>query len=149
MSFDLMKQALHMEGLTPTEKLTLVTIASHENTKTGRCNPSLTRIANITGYTRRGVIKAVNSLVGKGRLIKVRGGKSTQYEVVNEVHLVNEVHQTSERGSPVLVNEVHPNKEENKERTKPATSAGSKDFKIDIPGFNHRALPKRRSRVYQ
>lgn len=37
-------------------------LIDHYNTKTGRCDPGMTRLANLTGYSRRTVIRAIEDL---------------------------------------------------------------------------------------
>jgi DNA-binding transcriptional MocR family regulator len=64
------------DDLSGSEKNVAAAIVDHFNRKTGRCDPGLDSIADLIGVSRRTVIRAVNALVAKGYLRKIRhGGK--------------------------------------------------------------------------
>jgi DNA-binding PadR family transcriptional regulator len=104
------------------DKLVLLQLASHVNSKTGLCNPSNALLAQECAITPRRVVTAINSLE-KLKLITVlrsstNGKKNVNHYklstgVVNQVHhVVNVVHVSSEQNDTTVVNHVHINKEE-------------------------------------
>ena len=52
--------------LSSTELLVALTIAKHRNSKTLQCNPSITRIAKQSKFTRRTVISTIQKLIKRG-----------------------------------------------------------------------------------
>lgn len=121
-----MKAALYAPGLSTVEKMVLITLADHVN-EAGECWPSLTRLSDITGISRRSVVYAVNRLVELGMIQRINKGKgiSTRYRLLltsarvalpsvvgalPDAELVQEMHYGSARDALGLVQEMHPNK---------------------------------------
>lgn len=71
MSFDAMEWAWQPSSLNPHERLTLVNLAWRLNQTSGKCFPSLSRIALDTGISRRGVQNSLKSLETKGLIQRV------------------------------------------------------------------------------
>lgn len=65
MSFSAIKWAFK-QPVSPTEKLVLLCIADHAHEKTQQCWPSVATIASESGYSRRTVFYAIESLVELG-----------------------------------------------------------------------------------
>src|SRR5690606_40390013 len=89
-----------IEGLTPTQKFVLISLADQANDD-GYCWPSVGSISKRTCLSDRAVQLAIKSLVEKGLLqVASRDGRSNVYRVTppNDVH--------PEAGSPP--NDVHP-----------------------------------------
>lgn len=61
-------------SLTGTQKRVACAVLDHRNRRTGRCDPSLNRIADLLGVSRRTVIRAVNQLVQLGLFHRERFG---------------------------------------------------------------------------
>lgn len=123
-----MIEAVKRLPVTPTQKLVLFCLADCHNGDTGRCDPSVTTIMQITGLSNRAVATALLDLEGKKHLTvtRERGARSTYLmhpssevgsplapKAVSEVHglhsseagsLVNDVHDTSEPAAGVVVN---------------------------------------------
>ena len=123
-----MIEAVKRLPVSPTQKLVLFCLADCHNGDTGRCDPSVTTIMQITGLSNRAVATALLDLEDKKHLTvtRERGARSTYLmhpssevgsplaaKVVNEVHglnssevgsLVNDVHHTSEPAAGVVVN---------------------------------------------
>ncbi len=53
-------------GLSPAERLTLLALAHHANGETGRCNPSVVRLAGVTGLSSASVKRSVSRLADRG-----------------------------------------------------------------------------------
>jgi predicted transcriptional regulator len=68
MSFELLKWARGVKGLSPPEKAVLKEIADRTNDEKGYAWPSQQRLAEDTGYERSTVSRACNSLRDKGLL---------------------------------------------------------------------------------
>lgn len=64
------------------QKFVLVVLADAHNGHTGQCNPSISRISDTTGYSKRAVIDALKALEAKGYIGALkRFGRSTAYEL--------------------------------------------------------------------
>lgn len=61
------------------EKLVLLCLAHHQNTLTGKCNPSQDRLAQLTGLSLRTVNNAIASLKRKGMIDARRTQSSLHY----------------------------------------------------------------------
>jgi Helix-turn-helix domain len=83
MSYALVERAIHTK-IGPTEKLILITMANFANTDGTSCYPSLEKITELTGLSRRTVIRGINKLA-ELRLLRrcLRGikGRATQYQL--------------------------------------------------------------------
>lgn len=62
------------DSLSGTEKCVAAAIVDSFNRRTGQCDPSFDRIAHLVGKSRRTVIRAVERLVQKRFVVKVRHG---------------------------------------------------------------------------
>jgi len=62
MSWKSVDAAFAIQGVTPSEKLTLLTISKFYNDTTGVCNPSVSTISDISGVSTRTVIRSINRL---------------------------------------------------------------------------------------
>jgi predicted transcriptional regulator len=62
------------EDLSATERRVLAALIEHFNRKTTRCDPSIERIAVLLKVNRRTVIRAVNTLVRKHYVVRIRHG---------------------------------------------------------------------------
>lgn len=110
--YEAMKAALYAPGLTSTEKLVLIAIADHIN-EAGVCWPSISRLMELTDFSRPIVIGAIRKLEGRGVVVATRSkGKSTIYKLSNlggdtsKASLpVDEV--ASKASLPALVNDVY------------------------------------------
>ena len=110
--------AMEQKTRTPLEKLTLLILADCHNAANGRCFPSISLIAERAMCTRRGAMKAVESLLDQNLITsKKTPGKSTFYAFnfdptsedsspVNPPSITDADPQTGEDSS--LVNTVHP-----------------------------------------
>ena len=114
--------AWEQKELTPTEKLVLLALANRHNKDTGKCYPSMTRMAADTGMCRRSVMRAIGKLEKSGLITTQRYGGSSNYYYLNIGKItfestsdtespVTQSHQchtvTSDRESRVLVTESH------------------------------------------
>ena len=84
MSLEAMGYCWRVRGLTCAQKLVLLALANRHNPDTGQCNPSLDRLAEDVGITRRNVINHVNALVDAGHIVRehkvtTTGYKASQY----------------------------------------------------------------------
>jgi len=73
-------------SLTGSKLNVMLCLAEHHNSKTGRCNPSYERIANMTGLSRRHVVRLINGLVDDDRVLsasKSAGFHSNNYKILN------------------------------------------------------------------
>jgi DNA-binding PadR family transcriptional regulator len=104
------------------DKLVLLQLASHVNSKTGLCNPSNALLAQECALSLRSIVGAIKSLE-KLRLITVVRTSTNKKKnvnhyklstgVVQEVHdVVHQVHVSSAGNDKLVVQEVHINKEE-------------------------------------
>lgn len=120
-----MRLVIAVQGLTGISALecgVLVALATCRDHRTGICNPSIERVAALSHYSKRAVIKAIGSLRVKGvlevmRQLARRGDRNSYRFCVNTALVdmgglgecgspVHEVHPIGERGSPKRVNEV-------------------------------------------
>jgi hypothetical protein len=62
------------EDLSPTSRRVAAALIEHFNRRTGRCDPSLARLATLLGVDRRTVIRAVRELTKKGYVVRTRHG---------------------------------------------------------------------------
>jgi hypothetical protein len=62
-----------LRDLSPAERHVLLAVATYVG-RHGTAHPSLEALADLTGYQRRSVIRIVNRLCDRGRLIRRRGG---------------------------------------------------------------------------
>lgn len=62
------------DDLSPTSRRVAAALIEHFNRRTGRCDPSLTRLAAVLGVDRRTVIRAVRELTKKGYVVRTRHG---------------------------------------------------------------------------
>jgi DNA-binding transcriptional MocR family regulator len=62
------------EDLSPTSRRVAAALIEHFNRRTGRCDPSLARLAALLGVDRRTVIRAVRELTKKGYVVRTRHG---------------------------------------------------------------------------
>ncbi len=123
-----MIEAVKRLPVSPTQKLVLFCLADCHNGDTGRCDPTVATIMQITGLSNRAIATALIDLEALKHITarRERGARSTYdmhpsgepasphpQEPVKEVHglngsergsLVNEVHHTSEPASGVVVN---------------------------------------------
>lgn len=94
------------ENLTPSESLTLVALGWCHNQETGRCDPGYEYLAKRTGLKRRAVIYAIDGLVSKGVIGKMR----RRYK--DDTGSRNKTNQYSLRGgakfAPRVVQKMHP-----------------------------------------
>jgi hypothetical protein len=96
-----LRAILASETLTTSERIVLVAILAHRNGDSGRCDPSLARLAGQTGMTERGVRLVIRRMEAAGYLLSNRReGRSTCYSIAVP---------TPERGSPR--NDVPPGSE--------------------------------------
>lgn len=58
-----------MPDLTPTERLTLLALAACHHHLTGRCTPSQSRLAMMTGFNERTIRRAIASLERAGLIV--------------------------------------------------------------------------------
>src|SRR6476659_3890093 len=68
------KALSHCEGLTATERRVATAVIDSFNRHSGRCDPSLERIAHLLGINRRTVIRALKKLAALRLLIVYRHG---------------------------------------------------------------------------
>lgn len=71
MSIDALEWAASLDGLTRLEKTVLKEIANRYNDHRRRAWPSQARMARDTGYSRRSIIRGINSLEEKGLVFRV------------------------------------------------------------------------------
>ena len=72
--------AWEQKELTPIEKLVLLALANRHNKDTGKCYPSMNRMAIDTGMCSRSVMRSIGGLEKKGLITTQRyGGKSNYY----------------------------------------------------------------------
>ena len=77
-----LRAILAMDGLTTSERIVLVAIVLHRNGESGRCDPSMSRLASQTALSERHVLRAVQGLEVGGYLSCARRpGRSTCYAV--------------------------------------------------------------------
>lgn len=70
------------QSTTPSQKLVLLALADHHNTKTGQCNPSINRIAGRTCLARRSIERAIGGLEQAGLLVTHKQqGKTSRYSL--------------------------------------------------------------------
>jgi predicted transcriptional regulator len=62
------------DDLIATRRRVLAALIEHFNRRNGRCDPSIDRLAVLLGINRRTVFRALNSLVAKGYVIRLRHG---------------------------------------------------------------------------
>ncbi|MBR1271597.1 helix-turn-helix domain-containing protein [Bradyrhizobium sp. AUGA SZCCT0222] len=62
------------DDLSPTSRRVAAALIEHFNRRTGRCDPSLARLAALLGVDRRTIIRAVRDLVKKGYVVRTRHG---------------------------------------------------------------------------
>jgi len=82
MAAELVGAVLKLRRIDPTQKLILLSLAYHCNTKTLRCDPSVQLIADEVGISRRLVFYALDNLTTAGLLIRHSGkgrGHRNQY----------------------------------------------------------------------
>jgi len=107
--YEAVKAAIHVAGISSTEKLVLIALADHVN-EAGECWPSLVRLMDLTGFSRQGVVNAVHRLEQHGLIRRVkRSGRATVYdlsELSNQSTTLTSDEPTSQRGVPVPVNDV-------------------------------------------
>ncbi len=85
MSYEAIRWALNLQGLTPSEKLVLIALADHLNGKTNQLNPSVPRIKLETSLSRCSIMRALASLEGKKAITVVRRvGVSNAYSLAME-----------------------------------------------------------------
>lgn len=60
--------------LSATQRRVLAALIEHFNRKTSRCDPSIDRLAALLGIHRRTVFRALNSLVARGYVVRMRHG---------------------------------------------------------------------------
>lgn len=121
MSFEAIAWAVRQK-LPFAQKIVLVMLSDRHNSDTGRCDPSHERLSSDCGMTRRSVLDQLARLDAAGfiRTIHRMAGKlktSNQYALnlsfgakpdVKEFHIdVQEIHNSSARGSLGVVNVVH------------------------------------------
>jgi len=108
------------KSLDKSEKLVLLCLLDHCDER-GVCWPSLSTIAEETAHTKRGVLKVLDRLRGKGviswRILPETGGRTYRVHLEALVNLtqgeprspgeVNHVHREGERRSPGEANDVH------------------------------------------
>lgn len=106
------------QDLTPTEKLVLLAIADHADGD-GICWPGMRKVSEKTGFARRTVIRAVESLEASGLIVVERrrtgAGRQTSNRYLLQVGrsvtvspgAVADVTRRSDRGSPGEVTEDH------------------------------------------
>lgn len=157
MSIALMTCAWRLLGLTPTQKLVLLSLADNAN-DAGECYPSIAQIVQRTALSDRAVQKTIASLQSLGLLTRIsRPGTSTLYmltvpengDVTPEPRSPqgrttftpepdsppNDVHPTPERGSPKpsLNRQLNRQGTVKAKRAKPA--APSDAFVQDLPDW--------------
>ena len=97
------------------QSLVLLRLANHKNSKTGRCYPSIPKLAQECGLSARSVINAIKALEAKKLIQVIREKMKVNHYVLacraeqdlSEVHLVHaNVHQIRAK-----VHHVHPNQE--------------------------------------
>lgn len=77
------------------QKFVLIVLADAHNGHTGQCNPSISRMARLTGYSGRAVMNALAALEAQGYICaRKTPGRSTHYELSFQ-------ESTGESGSPV------------------------------------------------
>lgn len=94
-------------SITPGQRLVLHCLAYYVNdAKDGLCCPSYHTISEITGLSRRGVIKIIDQLCFMGLLVKADPTKPVKKsKLLGNNYRINL--RTSELSSPLLVNSVH------------------------------------------
>lgn len=112
--------AFEQDPGSPVQKFILICLADCHNGHTGQCNPSFQRLADVTGYSRRTVIRALADLTEGGFIEPIRAfGRSSNYRLCLEragvtLSPVADVwgHETGAAGSdclsPPLVTDSHP-----------------------------------------
>ena len=94
--------------LRPTAKLVAFALASFHNAKGGECWPSISRLAESTGLTRRCVITTISQLEATGCVsARRRHGRATRYTMNLDVVLTGEARSPSTGESRSLVKEMH------------------------------------------
>lgn len=68
MAFELTAAAIELPGLTKTQRLTLIVLAHHCNSKTKYCAPNIARISEFSGMSERQVQREIKSLL-KAKII--------------------------------------------------------------------------------
>ena len=110
-----MIQAFKSIQATPTQRLVAYMLADACNEKTGRCDPSVATLVDLTGLSNRTIITAIFALEKAGHLsVKRRGGSRSRYQLHPRARFtgeagspVQEVHGSGEAASPPPVKEVH------------------------------------------
>jgi len=98
-------------GLTAYKKMTFIVLCSFKN-KSGKCHPSVERLAAAVGCTGRTIIKAVKVLTALRlvRKTKMPGSNVNEYTILSDgeflSHISEQASLPSETDSPALVNEV-------------------------------------------
>jgi hypothetical protein len=86
---------------TATEKLVLLSLADHHNQSTGRCDPSISRIADESLCSPRQVMRCIESLSIQGLIQPAKTiGKRSSYQlnlnVTRDTHVTRDVNVTSD-----------------------------------------------------
>lgn len=142
MSIEIMSLVFKSD-LPTTEKFVLLAIADFSNSE-GIAWPSITRIEKHTSLSRRAIFTSIKKLEGRGILSKKcnPNASSTMYkihiEMVKKMHgaggaLVQEVHHRGAGDAPPLVQEVHPNHNNNHQLTTNKKEKNNKKEKIEKP----------------
>lgn len=135
------------DGLTAPSKFVLMMLANRAGNDDFSCYPSLASISKETLLTTRSVINQIKTLESLGYVKVERNHRQqnryslnlsriSQADCVNDIHSnnefsVNDVHSTSERGSPKVVNDVHP-KDSLGESGSPPSERGSPNRVNDV-----------------
>lgn len=87
--------------LTSTEKLVAITLMSHRNNVSMRCCPGLTLLTKETNFTRRTIQRAIQSLVDKKEIVKLKITQGvlylrSQYYFLYDIATAKRVHKNED-----------------------------------------------------
>ena len=79
MSYEAIRWALDVQGVTPHEKLVLIALANHLNDRTGQLNPSILRMEKLTSLSRWSIMRALITLETKRKVSvsRQKGARNT------------------------------------------------------------------------
>ena len=80
---DLIEDFTRVQGLQPSERLVAYMLAHSRNYKTGQCNPSISRLAQITSLSERAVQYAIQKLIQSGHISKAGFFQKTPMYIIH------------------------------------------------------------------
>jgi biotin operon repressor len=111
MSVKLMAAVFENEELAPTERLLMLALADHAGDD-GRCYPSIDRLCQRTGLSRRAVQLNIQKLQDQGYVVALKGGgrgHSTRYQI--NANPARNAPFVDEKGAPETPNKMHLSRE--------------------------------------